>query len=203
MTLLKQVQTYLRDNEIKEVIKSLGYKSSTNTKLVQTFNELITATNINEYLDNSYFDFRYDSQTLLKAICKLAGISKLDYATAIEDHADRKRKLEAFESPYIFVYTNFKRQGQPIFALAALESQRRITLDKELYLSQNEDEIHAHISNTVKLHFKMRNGKLPMWGDIKAYLYYDVEGKRTLYSQLGEIIEDDDAQETRAIVTLR
>lgn len=200
MTPLQKIQTYLQDKDLAEVVELLGYKTSKSAKITQTLSELLNATQMSDYLDKSYFDFRYDSRTLLKAICKLAGVSKLDIALTIEEYEDRKRRVEAFETPYIFVYTNFKRKGQPIFALAALEHTRRVKLDKELYLSQSEEEINAQISNTVKLHFKMRNGKLPMWGEIKVYLYYDVNGKRTVYSQLGEIIEDDDVQESLAII---
>ncbi len=203
MTLLHQIQTQLHDQDIAEIISKLGYKSSKNIKATQAIADLLNIKDISDYLDKGHYDFRYNSRTLLKAICKLAGISKIDYAVTIEEYEDKKRRLRALKQPYIFVDTNFKRKGEPIFALAALESKRRINLDKELYLSKTQDEINSYISNSIKLHYKWKNGKLPIWGDIRAYLYYDVEGNRTVYNTLGDVIEDDSIWETRANVTLK
>ena len=66
----------------------------------------------------------------------------------------------------------------------------------------SKDEINAYVSNAIKLHYKWKEGKLPMWGEIRAYLFYDTEGKRTVYSVLGQVIEDDTVQESRASVKL-
>ena len=203
MTLLQQIQTNFKNREITDIVKALGYKSSKNAKVTQALTELLSITDIADYLDKSYYDFKYNSRTLLKAICRVAGVSKIDYAVTIDAYEDRKRRLEALQNPYIFVDTNFKRRGEPIFALAMLESKRRINLDKEMYLERSEEEINAYISNAVKLHYKWRKGTLPVWGEIRAYLYYDTEGKRTVYSVLGDVIEDDTVQESRASVSLK
>lgn len=203
MTLLNQIQTYLQNHDTQEIISQLGYKSSKNIKVAQTIHELQNITNISDYLDKSYYDFKCSSKTLLKAICKLAGVPKLAYAPAIEEYEDKKRRLSALKQPYIFVDTNFKRKGEPIFALAALENRRRIILDKELYLSKTQEELSDYISNAVKLHYIWSNGKLPLWGNIRAYLYYDEQGNRTVYNTLGDVIKDEDIWETRASVTLK
>ena len=84
-----------------------------------------------------------------------------------------------------------------------LERKRRITLDKKMYLEKSEEEINAYVSNAVKLHYKWKNGTLPLWREIRAYLYYDAEGKRTVYSVLGEVLDDDEIQEIRASVSLK
>lgn len=203
MTLLQQIQNKLRDRDIADIVKELGYKSSKNKKVTQVLNELLESTEIADYLDKSYYDFRYNSRTLLKAICRLAGVSKIDYAVTIEEYEDKKRRLAALKNPYIFVDTHFKRKGEPVVALAMLESKRRITLDKKMYLEKSEEEINAYVGNAVKLHYKWKNGTLPLWGKIRAYLYYDAEGKRTVYSVLGEVLDDDEIQETRASVSLK
>jgi len=203
MTLLEQIQNKLRDRDIADIVRELGYKSSKNKKVTQVLNELLDSSEIAEYLDKSYYDFRYNSRTLLKAICRLAGVSKIDYTVAIEEYEDKKRRLAALKNPYIFVDTHFKRKGEPVVALAMLESKRRINLDKKMYLEKSEEEINAYISNAVKLHYKWNNGTLPLWGEIRAYLYYDAEGNRTVYSVLGEVLDDDEVQETRASVSLK
>ena len=203
MTLLEQIQTNFKNRETTEIVKALGYRSSKNKKVTQKINELLNSSDISEYLDTGYFDFKYNSTMLLKAICKLAGVSEIDYAVALDAYEDRQRRLRAFKNPYIYIDTNFRRAGQPIIALAMLESKRRICLNKEMYLEKSEDEIHSYISNVIKLHYKSKNGKLPIWGTIRAYLYYDTDGKRTVYSSLGEIKESDSIEESRAMVSIK
>ena len=203
MTLLQQIQNKLQDRDLTEIISALGYKSSKNKKVLQALTLLLDAEEIDAYLDTSYYDFKYNSRTLLKAICKELKISKIDYAVSIDTYVDNKRRLEALQNPYIFVDTNFKRLGEPIFALAMLEGKRRIKLDKKAFSLKSKDEIDTHVGRMVKLHYKWKNGKLPMWGEIRAYLFYDTQGKRTVYSVLGEVIEDDTVQESRATLKIK
>ena len=202
MTLLQQIQTKLQDQDLSVFISALGYNSSKNRKVLQALTMLLNADELDTYLDTSNYDFRYNSRTLLKAICKQLKISKIDYVVAIDTYLDNNRRLEALINPYIFVDTNFKRLGEPIFALAMLESKRRIMFDKKSLYSKSKDEINFYVSNAVKLHYKWNNGQLPIWGKIRGYLFYDTEGKRTVYSVLGEVIEEDTVQESRARVQL-
>ncbi len=208
MTLLHQIQTKLQTKKIADIVQELGYKPSKSTNVTKVLNELQQAHNITYYLDKSYYDFKYNPRTLLQAICRVLGISKIDYYVTIEAYEDNKRRLQALKNPYIFVDTNFKRKGQTIIALSFLESKRRIKLDKESLSLKSEEEIKTQISYTIKLHYKWKNGVLPLWGEIRAYLYYDINGKRTVYSVLGDIIEEDiieedNIQESRATVTLK
>jgi len=203
MTLLNQIQTLLKHRNIADIATELGYKSSKSKKVTQALNELLNASDISSYLDKSYYDFKYDSRTLLKAICKIAAISNADYDFAIKEYEDRKQKLLAMKEPYIFVDTNFRRNNEPIFALAILENTRRIQLDKEIYLEKSEDEIDAYVRNAIKIHYKKNGGKLTLWGDIKVYVYYDVEGRKTVYSTFGEVIEYNSTKECGACVYLK
>ena len=202
MTLLEQIQNHFNHKNIADVVKALGYKSSKTAKVTQVLTDLINAKDINEYLDKSYFDFKYTSRSLLQNLCRMAGISKIDYALTIEAYEDKKRILEAIDTPYIFVDTHFKRKGETLISLALLEDKRRMPIDKTAYLERSEEENLAYVSNAVKLHFKWRGGKLPLWGKIKAYLYYDGQGKRTVFDCLGDVIETDDICESRASVKL-
>ncbi len=202
MTLLQQIQTKLQDQDLSEFIRTLGYKSSKNRKVLQALTTLLDDDELDTYLDTSYYDFKYNSRTLLKAVCKQLKISKIDYAVAIDTYVDNKRRFDALKNPYVFVDTNFKRAGEPIFALAMSEGTRRIKFDKKSFSLKNKDETDSYVSNAVKLHYKWKKGKLPMWGEIRAYLFYDTEGKRTVYSVLGEVIEDDTVHESRASVKI-
>lgn len=202
MSFLNKIQTWILKQEREKLFISLGYKPSQNTKITQELDTLLNATQMSNYLDKSYYDFKYNSKTLLKAFCDLAGISDLEYEDVIVEYEDNKRKLDALEQTYIFVYTNFKRNGEPIVALAAMENKRRIKLNKEIYLSQTQEEIDSYVSNLITLHHKDNNGILPMWGAIESYLYYDEHGEKTVYSTLGEKLENDSIPESRATLSL-
>jgi len=200
MTLLKQIQDKLQELGIDQVIEKLGCKSSKAQKLKDALQILKNAEEIDVFLDQGYFDFKYDSLGLLKAVCRILKIPKVDLAVTLEAYDDKQRRLAAMKAPYIFVYTGFKRQNQPIVALAAMESKRRMPLDKKMYLSKTKEELDLYIRHAVKLHYKWRKGELPLWGEIRAYIYYDTEGNRTVYSPLREIIEEEEIRESRAMV---
>jgi len=202
MSFLNKIQTWILKQEREKLLLSLGYKPSQNTKITQELDTLLNVTQISDYLDKSYFDFKYNSKTLLKALCDLAEISDIEYEDVIVEYEDNKLKLNALEQAYIFVYTNFKRKGEPIVALAAMENKRRIKLNKKIYLSHTQEEIDSYISDLITLHHKDNNGVLPMWGVIEAYIYYDQHGERTAYSTLGEKIENASIPESRATLSL-
>ena len=202
MTLLQQIQSRLKESDLADMVEKLGYKPSRRSKVTQALSVLLGATDVDAYFDQGYYDFKYDSKTLLYALCRILEIPRADCAVTIEAYEEKKRRIEAMKKPYIFVYTRFRRKSEPIGTLAALESKRRINIDKKIYLSASEEEIDAFIRNTVNFHYKWYGGTLPVWGEIRAYLYYDIEGKRTVYSPTGEIIEDHEIPETKATVII-
>ena len=200
MTLLEQIQEKLKEVGIDHVVEQLGYKPSKSEKVRDALQTLLNAEEIDTFLDQSYFDFKYDTRGLLKAVCRILKIPKVDLAVTLEAYDDKRRRLSAMKSPYIFVYTGFTRKSQPVFALAAMECKRRIQFEKKIYLSKTKEEIDTYIRHTLKLHYKWYKGELPFWGEIRAYIYYDTEGNRTVYSPLGEVIEEEEIRETRAMV---
>ncbi len=202
MTLLKQIQDKLQELGTDQVVEKIGYKPSRAQRVKDALQTLKSVEEIDAFLDQGYFDFKYDSRGLLKAVCRVLKIPKVDLAVTLDAYDDKKRRLSAMRSPYIFVYTGFKRQSQPIFALAIMESTRRIPIDKKLFLTKTKEEMEQYIKHTIKLHYKWKKGALPLWGEIRSYVYYDTEGNRTVYSTSREVIEEDDIVETRASVTV-
>jgi len=190
MTLLHQIQIKLQTKDIAKTVTKLGYKAS-NTKVSQVLKDLLNAPNIACYLNKSYYDFRYNPRTLLLALCEVLDISKIDYLVTIEEYEDRKKRLKALKNPYIFVDTNFKRKNEPIIALSFIESKRRMKLDKEFFFDKSKSELDTYIAEIITSHYKKSSGKLPLWGNIRTYIYYDTNGKKTVYNSQGKIIEDD------------
>ncbi len=171
MTLLEQIQQKLKEVGIDHIVEQLGYKPSKADKVKSALQTLLSASEIDTFLDLSYFDFKYDSRGLLNAVCRVLKIPKIDLAVTLEAYEDKQRRLAAMKAPYIFVYTGFKRKSEPIFALAVRECKRRIVLDKKLYLSKTKEGIDAYIRHIIKLHYKWCKGELPLWGKIRAYVY--------------------------------
>ena len=202
MTLLQQIQNRLKESDIDDIAEKLGYKPSRRAKVTEALSVLLHAAEIDAYFENGFYDFRHDSKSLLREVCKILKIPEIDCAVTIEAYEEKKRRIEAMKEPYIFVYTGFRRKSEPIGTLAALERKRRIKIDKKIYLSASREEIDAFIRNAINFHYKWYGGTLPLWGEIRAYLYYDIEGKRTVYSPAGEIIEDREIPETKATVTI-
>jgi len=76
--------------------------------------------------------------------------------------------------PFIFIETGFIRNSQPIFALALMESTRRIQIPKEIYRLPLDFQI-PRIEKIIKKHYLDCNGKLPLWGKVKYYKYFYAE----------------------------
>jgi hypothetical protein len=81
-----------------------------------------------------------------------------------------KNKQKKPITNYIFAYTNFKRSGQTLISMAALESKRRISLSKiKGLLEKPKNEILDDISILVKNHYIEYKDGLPLWGSIICY----------------------------------
>lgn len=103
-------------------------------------------------------------------LCKALEIDDTQIQKELDNYTNLKIEIEKFKDAYIFVNTNFKRKSEPIFALAFLESKRRISLYKnEKYLFKSRNEILNIISNEIIKDYVFNNGKLFIWGDIVNY----------------------------------
>jgi hypothetical protein len=214
MTPLKLIQQELNNANLDEVIETLyqDLKSakSPRSQIVFRSKSIIAKEQILSYLQdiiNSEDPYNLKNgkvryEEFLEYLYEVLEISKIDYKVLLEDCREMKRRYDALKEPYIFVDTHFKRKGETIISLAMLESKRRIKIDKAYYLERSGKENLAYVSNAVKLHYKWKGGKLPLWGQIRAYCYYDGQGKRTVLDCLGDVVEADELYESRASVKL-
>ena len=214
MTPLKLIQQALHNADLDAVIESI-YQ---NLKIVKSPGSLIVfrskamlpkeqvityvqdIVNVNDPYNLKNTKSRYIE--FLDYLFEVLELSEIDYEVFCEECRDMKRRYDALGQPYIFVDTNFSRKGEPIFALAMLESKRRIKIDKVQYLERSVSENLIYVANSVRLHYKENTGTLALWGKIRAYLYYDGEGTRTILNSLGDVQEVDDICESRAILKL-
>ena len=214
MTPLELIQQQLNNANLDEVIETIHHnlyiaksprslivyrkKSALTKEEVKTYIEDIL--NVNDPYNLKNAKRRYEE--FLQYLCEVLNISEIDYEIILDECSDMKRRYDALKQPYIFVDTNFKRKGETVISLAMLEDKRRIKIDKAYYLTRSTEENLRSVGYKVKLHFKWRKGKLPLWGKIRAYIYYDGEGKRTVFDCLGYVMEEDELYESRASLKL-
>lgn len=205
MTPTQLIKTQLANHDIDDVIEQIHH----NLKIVKSPNSLVvlrsksvfSKQDVQTYLYEALVDenlctfihTKHRFKEFLEYLFEALDLSQVDYEKNLEICEERHQRLTEMKQPYIFAYTHFKRHSEPVFVLAFLEGKRRIQLNKSLYLDSSERQIQYYVANVIKHHFIEKKGELSLWGKISAYIYYDTEGKRTLYNCLGEVIEDDDS----------
>ena len=113
-----------------------------------------------------------------------------------------QQEQRKFQFAYIFVNTDFKRRGEPAFVLACSEYARRVAFDKKVLYFKSNDEILEIISAIIQEHFLKTKGKVPIWGNILSYTYYDQEAETYLFSIDGSYEKKDVEEVQRATLSI-
>ncbi len=179
---IKQTLPHINQDEL---LRTMGYNNLSTGH--ETLEKFIASESIYLWLKTGHFDMKYSSQTFLQKLLAALGLGS-QYEEEIEA---AKKRLDAVTkmkfNPYIFVDTNFRRKGQPIFTLALLENKRRIPVDKELLVFKDESEVLIIIGNIIKKHYLESNGKLQLWGEIYTYVYHHYTGKKYIFNPDGTL----------------
>ena len=149
-------------------------------------------------LETGGFDFRYDADGFVRALCEALGMSPPDYETGLEAARATAAHRRAF-APYIRVDTDFRRTTQPLFVLSMLECRRRIQLPRALRDLSAIGQIHK-ARGIVIAHYRNYAGVLEFWGDITGYRFFYEPGACVVFDTQGnvETIEPASAQHDAA-----
>lgn len=178
----------IKDASIEDLKQKLDYQST--KKLEKSLNKFLKTETIYEWLNSGFYDLSNNAEQFLIKLCKALEISNIELQKELDNCINKKTEIEKFKDAYIFVNTNFKRKSEPIFALAFLESKRRISLYKnEKYLFKSRNEILNIISNEIIKHYIFNNGKLVVWGDIVNYELY-LFGNLYTFTKDGKLINE-------------
>jgi len=198
MSLQSLIKKRVADKGISETAKLLSYSANS-----PIFKERLKQLTEDPFLglNHSHYDFKYVPTTFARKLSDVLGIPELFYNTVIDDTL-AALALEASQKSHFFLETNFKRKGEPIFMLAALESKRYLSLDKAIYtLSLNEQL--EQLSTLIKQHNK-ETPSLIGWGTIVSYVYYYRDDIVLIFSTSGELIESTSSYATsRARLSLK
>ena len=190
----EQLRILTQNSDKKELSKALGYVREQN--FTRALANLEAAKSLDEFITKGHFDWAHSSETLILALSK-------HFALNIDAELGEVQKLYnervKFRGSYIYIDTDFRRKGEPIFALAMAQHLRYISLTPfldELCFKALNEQLRA-ISNITKNYYQ-KTKTLPIFGVITGFKLYflgknysiDTDGKfvdKEIYEQVATI----------------
>jgi hypothetical protein len=180
----------------------MGYQRHNSIMALNRLTLLLTAPDLLRWFNQSEFDFKYSNREFILTLGDILNIPTSEMIAGVTMVNKEQVRIEKMFPAYIFIDTNFKRQCQPILALAFLEGLRHIPISKYDVLRNKAAEFQR-IQHIVMQHYRENNGHLDLWGKIHRYLYvYDVKQRLAILPN-GEITNDNDCQLQKASLTLK
>ncbi|QKF77347.1 hypothetical protein [Arcobacter defluvii] len=159
---IKNILENQKSND-KDLYKKIGYNSK--QIFEKSLNKFLKYKSLKEWIEKGYYDFTNNATEFFVKLSKELGFKDSEINNIIfkiTEYIEEKNKLS---SSYIFINTNFKREGESILTLAMLENKRRISLYKnEKFLFKPINEILELVSSIVVEHYEINNGKCFIWG---------------------------------------
>ncbi len=182
LTTLQTTLKALNTTEQKSLSQSMGYANF--DKFTKRLEVLFASHSLQEFLDSNGYDLVYDSKSFIRALVRRLNLSSDALQSELKAYERLKEEIEAIEQGYIFVNTHFKRNNEPIFALALLERRRRLPLDgKSLAFEPLAMQLKT-ISQTLQTHYINHQGTIGIWGTIQSYTLY-LKGYEYIFDKEG------------------
>jgi len=201
MKIEKIIKSKLTTIPKSEILNKLGYSSS--KKALEALDKFISSEDLYSWLHSGYFDFKYTALSFFKKLCEIINIDKNIVDNAFLEDKKYHTELEKFKDSYIYVNTNFKRKSEPIFALALLESKRRIQIKAEKLILKTDEQILEIVAKLIVSHYKETKGNIGIWGNIVNYVYHHYDNKTYTFNTKGKLIEDIKVNESKATLKLK
>jgi hypothetical protein len=198
--LLKIIQQKIQNCDLSEIVSLMGYKKL--DRPLQRLNLLLSAPDLLRWFDQSSFDFKYSNQEFIFKLGTVLNIPQEDLINWIFKLNSEQKRIANMFAPYIFIDTQFKRQNQPIFVLAALENKRRIAISKYDVLQDKSAELNR-IIKIIKNNYRKNDGELEFWGPIHHYVYVFAADQNITLSPAGKIINAHEFHEQQATLALK
>jgi len=198
MSLQTLIKTKIAHKGIEATAKLLGYSASS-PKFKLRVQQLIESPYLG--LDQSHYDFKYDSSTFVKKLSEALDIPEHLYSTVI-DETHKALALENEKMTHFFLETNFKRKNQPVFVLCAVQSNRFLSVDKDISNLPLNDQLEK-LSCLIQRHNK-ESPSLQIWGTIVSYVYFYTDDTILIFSTSGELLESRPSYEySRGTLSLK
>lgn len=200
--LLATIKGKAQSYDPHHIVTLMGYRQQQPTKGLNRLKALLTAPDLLGWFNQSGFDFKYSNREFVLKLGNILNIPTSEVTAGITAANKEQMRIEKMFPAYIFIDTNFKRQGQPILVLAFLEGRRHIHISKYDVLRNKAAELQR-IQHIVMQHYRENNGHLELWGKIHRYLYVYAVKQRLAILPNGEITNDNDCQLQKASLTLK
>ena len=138
-------------------------------------------------LESSHFDFKYGGVAFIQALGRVLGMEYTALDTEIERIQTHLRAESDAFRPYLWVDTRFKRQNQPIFALAFCEPHRHLYFAKSTSLRPMANQLNE-VRQRIHTHMQQTGGTVALWGPVHQYFYYYSDNKALVFSPEAELI---------------
>lgn len=136
------------------------------------------------------YDFRFSNREFLRALAGAVAVDAKETERRIDDIERELQHLRKLFKPWIFVDTQFKRSGEPIFVLAWTEHMRRLRLPvKARLLSRNE--LTRFAGERVREHHRENQGRLLVWGVISEYKLVVSETEQVVMDREGNALREE------------
>jgi len=183
-----------------KIVNKLGYAS--NKKALEALDKFTSSKDLYNWLHSGYYDFKYTALSFFKKLCEIIDIDKDIVDKVLLDDKKYHAEMERFQDSYIYVNTNFKRKGEPIFTLAFSESRRRLKIPLENLLFKTESEVLNSASDFIENHFSTTKGDIGIWGKAVNYVFHHNVNKY-IFDTEGNRIYNIDVSETMATLKLK
>lgn len=198
--LLEILQEKARNIDSTELLVQMGYHKP--DKALERLNRLFAASDLLWWFHHSGFDFKYSNREFILKLGEILDIPQTAVLNGIAVVQQEQLRVEKMFQPYVFIDTGFKRQNQPIFALALLEGQRHITLSKYDVLHDKDAELER-VKQIVQEHYEANDGQLAFWGKIQRYLYVFGADQKLAILPDGKVLSAIDDQLQKATLTIK
>ena len=164
----EQLKNLTQNSDKKALSKALGYVREQN--FTRALANLEAAKSLDEFITKGHFDWAHSSETLILALSK-------HFALNIDAELGEVQKLYnervKFRGSYIYIDTDFRRNNEPIFALAMAQHLRYISLTPfldELCFKALHEQLEV-ISKITKNYYQ-KTQTLPIFGVITGFKLY-------------------------------
>ncbi len=186
MTLLDEIRLRTAHVTQSELLQLMGY-ASVSEKTLSQLQRVLDDPHLG--LGQAYFDFKFNSEGFLRKLCQVLGLGHIDVDHTIDAIKRELQEDQRAFKPYLFVDTEFRRQGQSIAILALCEWMRRLDFPQQFWRKTLVDQVEA-ARQRVREHMKSTLGELGVWGSIKRYRFYYTEEDCVILSTTGDIVAD-------------
>ncbi|WP_149720464.1 hypothetical protein [Campylobacter concisus] len=190
----EQLRILTQNSDKKALSKALGYVREQN--FTRALANLEAAKSLDEFITKGHFDWAHSSETLILALSK-------HFALNIDAELGEVQKLYnervKFRGSYIYIDTDFRRKGEPIFALAMAQHLRYISLTPfldELCFKALNEQLNI-ISKVVKDYYH-KTKSLPVFGEITGFKLY-LLGKNYSLDTNGNFTDKEIAEQVATI----